>query len=308
MLKSFQVSVILFFALIGNAKSFGFPFFSRIPESAELTIIHSNDTRGQIEQVCGCRGEAGGMSRRATKISSFQEKYDNLIIIDAGNTFSRNRNSTQNNGRLMVSILDQVGYDVLNITANDLTIGVDSLLKFSNEFDLSFISANLYDKKSDKLLFEPFKILNKDGLRIGLIGITHAQSLPSDLDLRIAINDYHKLLDKYLKKLNKKCDVVILLSDCSRQVNHSIAQDYPGIDILLTNQFSPKGYRTITNVLTGRVSPRGKSIGKIELSFEKNKPLQSKGEIIPIERKINEDFETNALIEKYLQIETAKID
>ena len=101
------------------------------------------------------------------------------FLIDAGNAlFDSNQINPDNlsienkrfKARNFVKTLEFLGQDVVNIGSNDFKGGVDFLINITESSSVNFISANLYDKSSNELLFKPYHILQKHGLKIAYIG------------------------------------------------------------------------------------------------------------------------------------------
>ena len=105
------------------------------------------------------------------------------ILIDAGNAlFDSNQINPDNlsienkrfKARNFVKTLEFLGQDVVNIGSNDFKGGVEFLINITDNSSVNFISANLYDKSSNKLLFKPYHILEKDGAKIAFIGLSQS--------------------------------------------------------------------------------------------------------------------------------------
>ena len=92
------------------------------------------------------------------------------FLIDAGNAlFDSNQINPDNlsienkrfKARNFVKTLEFLGQDVVNIGSNDFKGGVDFLINITKDSSVNFISANLYDKSSNKLLFKPYHVVEE---------------------------------------------------------------------------------------------------------------------------------------------------
>ena len=71
------------------------------------------------------------------------------IILDAGNLFADNANSTA-----LIKCYNEIGYDAFNVGVEDLSIK-DDIKRIEKLADFPFISSNIIDTKSRKLAFKP---------------------------------------------------------------------------------------------------------------------------------------------------------
>ncbi|MBC8467721.1 MAG: hypothetical protein H8D58_03970, partial [Candidatus Marinimicrobia bacterium] len=72
--------------------------------------------------------------------------------------------------------------------------------------DIPFLSANLRDSKSNDLIFDPFLIVEKDGLRVGIIGVT--DKLP-DTSKSMTADNFIEAGQKYINEIERKTDLIV---------------------------------------------------------------------------------------------------
>ena len=69
----------------------------------------------------------------------------------------------------------------------ELAAGLPFLKKMDTECDIPFISANLRDAGTGELLFDPYVIIERTGLKIGIIGVT---AMKPDTMKAVSADDY----------------------------------------------------------------------------------------------------------------------
>ena len=129
---------------------------------------------------CGCpKAPLGGLARKAFFFKNMMSERDPLLV-DAGNTFFSHGainpdglrvNNKKYKAKNFVSALELIGYEVVNIGSNDFKLGEVFLKEITSGSSINFLSANLYDKNTNSLLFEPYHITEEDGVKIGFIGL-----------------------------------------------------------------------------------------------------------------------------------------
>ena len=181
----------------------------------------------------------GGLSRRYVKIKEMKEEGKDPIILDAGDFFFSTTNLNQNNLKseeyragAILEGYDKIGCDAINIGKYELLNGLSFLKEMSTKTEIPFLSANLRDSKTKKLLFQPYKIINKGDLSFGVIGITN---LLPDTSTKIVADDYIQSGNKYIKELSEKTDIIIMLINTDRASQKDLAENFENADFIVTS-------------------------------------------------------------------------
>ena len=151
-------------------------------EFPKIVILGSANVHGEIEPCGWKKKPLGGLARKATIIDQIKQEGVNPIIVDAGNLFFKNTQRTiglnneigKINAETIVNSFNILGCDAFSVGANDLSDGLNYLLKLKNDSKFPFISANIVDK-SNRIIFDPYVIVERD-VKIGFIGLASAFS------------------------------------------------------------------------------------------------------------------------------------
>ncbi len=164
---------------------------------------------------CGCpKNPLGGLARKMFFLNNMMPGRES-ILVDAGNAlFDSNQINPDNlsvdnkkfKARNFVKTLEFLGQDVVNIGSNDFKGGADFLVEITKSSSVSFISANLYDKASDQLLFKPYHVMEKDGAKIAFIGLSQSARFQS-----ITNKNFVEEGNRYITKLKPDVDLIVLL-------------------------------------------------------------------------------------------------
>ena len=137
----------------------------------------------------------GGLPRRYSKIKEIRATGNNPLLVYAGDFFFStpqidlsNKQSEKFRAEYILEGFETIGYDVLNVGHYELLAGLPFLKKMSKKANIPFISANIKDSNSKELVFEPYQIIEKNGLKIGIIGLTN--KLPDSSKSMIADNSF----------------------------------------------------------------------------------------------------------------------
>ena len=199
--------------------------------SAELNIGVTGNNRGLLTP-CGCKIPSGGWARIATVQDQMEQP---LLMVGAGNHFfhhtpipKENQIFEQKEAVLQARFFSELNYNVINAGQFDLCYGLKVLQSLQSAYDLPIISANIRDTQG-KLAFQPYKIINIEGLDIMFVGICQLED-----GFNFRIDDPLKALIKlYEDGAYEKADLVILLADAYSGLLSNFVKEFEGIDVII---------------------------------------------------------------------------
>ena len=175
------------------------------------------------------------MARRATVIKQTrQEEVRTVLVLDAGDALLGHPLSLQTEGAAIVEAMNAMGYDAMAVGQLDLAKGVDALLRRAEEARFAILSCNLVHKGTREPLLPSSTVIERDGVRYGILGVTEPEAVQSP-----GVADEAEVLDPIeavrgaLPDLQARSDVVIVLSHLGLELDHALAQAVPGIDIIV---------------------------------------------------------------------------
>ena len=188
----------------------------------EITILTTNDFHGRInkdDQKTSGGAYYGGSSVVAAYISG--ERAQNptgTLLMDAGDAFQGTAVSTLMKGKPVVDLMNAEGYDVMELGNHEFDWGVDAIKDRVAQAKFPILAANVFRKGTTERpdWARPYVILEREGLKIGVIGVITAQT-PNivvaanvkDLDFKdpaMIVN----ILAPQLRYMG--CDLVVVLS------------------------------------------------------------------------------------------------
>mgnify|MGYP004560256513 CR=1 FL=1 len=100
------------------------------------------------------------------------------IIVDAGDSIQGSVATTLTNGQCMVDLMKAVGYDVAVPGNHEFDYGFDRFLEIvKGAGNTPYVSANLWDKTADKAVLDAYKIIEANGKKFAIVGITTPETL-----------------------------------------------------------------------------------------------------------------------------------
>lgn len=189
-------------------------------ETKKITILHTNDTHSHIDPFPADHPRnpnMGGAARRAAIIDSIRKEEKNVLLLDAGDIFQGTPYFNYYGGELEFKIMSMMQYDLATMGNHDFDNGIDGFYAQLPHAKFDFVSAN-YDFKNTILndIVKPYKIIIKDGIKIGIFGL--GVQLDGLVDKKLyketVYNDPIEVAQDMSRILReeKKCDLVICLS------------------------------------------------------------------------------------------------
>ncbi len=182
-------------------------------ENLKLDIMFTNDVHGGID-----RYEAtfmnpdfppvlGGGASAATYIKQVRAMTDGTerdnLLVDAGDFFQGHPVGSVDKGKSVIRFMNQVGYDLMVIGNHEYDIGEEELVKTLQYAEFPILSCNIIDKRTGELVDYaiPYIIVEKLGLRIGIVGVTttdtELMSFPDHIK-NIDFTNAKEALEKYV--------------------------------------------------------------------------------------------------------------
>ena len=140
--------------------------------SGEVYIIHTNDTHGYYDENLG-------FTRVAALRGDLESRGATVFMLDAGDAFQGTGYTMLTHGGSSVDILNAVGYDLMVPGNHEFDYGFETYLDNAAQLEFDTISANLCYADTGELVFEPYRIIERDGYRLGVFGLC----TPDTLDL-----------------------------------------------------------------------------------------------------------------------------
>ena len=248
-----------------------------------VVILHTNDTHSRIEPLPESDRSfpgRGGVERRAVFVSQVRDKNRNVLLLDAGDFLQGTPYFNLFKGEVEIKAMNLLGYDAVTPGNHEFDNGLEVLADLVRLAQFPVVSSN-YDFSNTLLagMIKPYTIINKDGIRIGIIGVNLKPNglIAKDNWRGMKYLDPFKKANEYAEflKTNMRCDMVICLSHLGHKTDLKLAEASRNIDIILgghshTYMKKPTIRRNMDNreVRVFQTNGRGVFVGRIDVDFE----------------------------------------
>lgn len=204
----------------------------------QVVLFVSGQQHGYLEP-CGCTGldqQKGGLIRRDTLLTSLRDRGWELVPVDVGNQVRRTGRQPELKFRATVEAFKKMEYAAATLGVDDLKLTSVEVVQAAGadaQSQSQFISANV--SVLDPSFFPDSKIIEAGGRKIGItavLGQEHSVDIQST-DVEVS-DPVEKLLPVVAKLKQENCDFIVLLAHASMKESAAIAQQVPGINLVVT--------------------------------------------------------------------------
>lgn len=224
-----------------------------------IAILHTNDMHGSympfettLDNATAQTGDSidnlirfdrkafiGGFDYMAAAINSIRTEKgnDRVILLDGGDTFSDDQLGNLTKGEAMISMMNQVGYDLLALGNHDFDYGLERTDELQKLANFPMRAANVIDEKTGAPVFgEPYIIMEKQGISIAILSLGYRNTPLTGNSKNIEGLKFETGIDaikKYLPIISKKAAIIVLLSHEGMAVDKVIAEEIDGVDLIV---------------------------------------------------------------------------
>ena len=181
-------------------------------------------------------------------------------------------------------------YDVVGLGEMELTYEKDKLEDLRQEADFNLTSLNITDLSTGKPYLPEYVILKKGDLRVGVFSVvynysdylTYAFKKIEDFKLENPL----PLIEATLKELDKKVDVIVMLSHLGEEQAETMANNFPRINLIVSghNTYKKMTDKSTTLKKVGETllvftNSKSQALGRLDLVFDKHFNLKAYAEI-----------------------------
>ena len=305
-------------------------------EEKTLTILHTNDFHTQFDPIPAywLKGspKLGGAAHITTLINQIRAKEKAVFLFDTGDMFT-GQMSFLTKGEALMEMMMSMKYDAMAIGNHEFDYGSDNFTKQMDRVPFPILGANIFYKDSGVRYSRPYTILEKDGVRLGVIGIigmdARSVALPSGVT-NIDFKDPIPIVRKHVKELKPYVDLIVVLAhqgntgpmqtdaenrpEVQRDFDEDIrlTTEVKGIDVFVGGH-AHRGIETpFVNPKTGTIIVQtygyGTRLGYLKVKVKDKKMVSHKGELLKVwSDKLKPDPVVAAKVDYYKKLLAPKI-
>lgn len=206
-------------------------------------MTYSLDYHGQIVPVTVLPKEYGALWRAKPTLKSYQKK-DSLIV-------GTGLIPAQKEAQYALELMSDLGEQYVAASLMDIVLKKEFIDPYVEKWNghppIRFLSANVYlhdeeDKKKEARLFPPYKVIERDGLKIGLVAVTD-QQMQVELEKKQPLHPWLKnvsikpplpiLQKEIIPELRMTTDLIILVHNLNPREQGALWAELQDVDIVV---------------------------------------------------------------------------
>ncbi len=265
-----------------------------------VTLLFTNDFESAYDPTPAFWREdmqrIGGIGQLATLVENMRAQHPNVFLFDAGDIFTGTL-AKLTRGELSFELMLSMGYDAMVIGNHEFEYGWEELARQKHRVPFPVLGANLFYRDTSHAFAQPYTILERHGVRIGVIGILGQDAATALVPSHIAGLDVLEpvaVVREYVELLRPEVDLVVVLThqgytapmqtddeadptvQRGNAENMALAGAVPGIDVILAGH-TDAGTRTPlvhpeTGTLIMQTFGQGQHLGFLQLQLRTSSP------------------------------------
>lgn len=227
----------------------------------------------------------GGLSRKARVLQASRESGVTQFQVDTGDMHLKSSVMTPHEEKqyriktkLFRRVHEKLGLDVQGVGELDLAMGWPFIQEAYQGSSIQWVCANLRMVADGSHPFPAWKILERDGIRVGFIGLIGKDiGLEGSLAKVLEIEDPVPALTKAIAEVRAAkppVDLVVLVSHLGQAEELRVAREVKGLDVVLgghSRDYTPQPLLS-QGVPIVQAGYRGKQLGRLDLWIRPDGP------------------------------------
>lgn len=297
-------------------------------------LLYTNDFHSALDPIAAywLPGEPrlGGAAALAGYVNRFRAANDTVFLFDAGDMFT-GVVSNLTRGEALMEMMRAMRYDAMAIGNHEFDYGAASFEQQMLRVPMPVLSANIFYKGTKHRYSRPYVIIERNGVRVGVLGVIGedvrsvvSQDGIADLDFQ----DPAAALAPLVKELRPQVDLVIVLAhqgktgpqQADAEARTELQRDFdedirlagavPGIDVLIGGHAHRGIARPFVHPQTGTLIVQtygyGTRLGVLRLQLRDGRIASHAGELVTTwTARVTPDPAVAQVVERYKQLATA---
>lgn len=280
----------------------------------EIVILSINDYHGSLAPA----GSNVGAAKLVDAIKTEKAKNpEGTIIVAAGDSYQGSAMSNLLYGEPVSAVFKEMGLELSAVGNHEFDWGTGRIVKWAEDGELTFVCTNIYDKRTNEPVdwAEPFVIIEKEGVKIGFIGLATPETAYKALKANVVNYEFRdpvEVITEWIPKVKDAgADIIIALThlgsfqDKEGNITGEAAAlcAVDGVDGVISAHTHQRVSGHVSGIPIVQAYKNGRTVGKIVFTFDENNNLISSVPSLDNLYKrpdtLKDDANTLAIYEKY---------
>ena len=160
-------------------------------QEVNIKILGTSDIHGRVvpwSYGADVEDKSGSYAQIATYVKDVRKNNKNVVLVDVGDAIQDNqvdvfaKDKKYYKDHPIPKVLNEMNYDIFVLGNHEFNFGMKALDEILKDIKAKKLTANFYHKKNDKRYIDATTIIEKDGVKLGIIGLSTPMSAKFEED------------------------------------------------------------------------------------------------------------------------------
>ena len=262
-------------------------------QEVNIKILGTSDIHGRVvpwSYGADVEDKSGSYAQIATYVKDVRKNNKNVVLVEVGDAIQDNqvdvfaKDKKYYKDHPIPKVLNEMKYDVFVLGNHEFNFGMEALDEILKDIKAKKLTANFYYKKNDKRYIDATTIIEKDGVKLGIIGLSTPMSAKFEEDTGnlkdMKFTSPTEEARTQVEKLKAKgVDAIIVIAHMGIENENKIPDTgmrdvinaVDGIDVVIAGHMHKDvPSETIKNTLITEPHRYGTVVSEVDLTFDIN--------------------------------------
>ena len=262
-------------------------------QEVNIKILGTSDIHGRVvpwSYGADVEDKSGSYAQIATYVKDVRKNNKNVVLVDVGDAIQDNqvdvfaKDKKYYKDHPIPKVLNEMKYDIFVLGNHEFNFGMKALDEILKDIKAKKLTANFYYKKNDKRYIDATTIIEKDGVKLGIIGLSTPMSAKFEEDTGnlkdMKFTSPTEEARTQVEKLKAKgVDAIIVIAHMGIENENKIPDTgmrdvinaVDGIDVVIAGHMHKDvPSETIKNTLITEPHRYGTVVSEVDLTFDIN--------------------------------------
>ncbi len=261
-----------------------------VAKEVNIKILGTSDVHGRVvpwSYGADVEDRSGSYAQIATYVNDVRKNNKNVLLVEVGDAIQDNqvevfaKTPEYAKDNPVPKVLNAMNYDIFVLGNHEFNFGMPALDAILEDMQAKKITANFYHKDGKRYL-DPTTIIEKDGVKLGIIGLTTPMSATFEKDTGYLDNmKFTSPIEETKAQIAdlkaKGVDAIIVIAHMGIENENNIADTgvadlvnaVDGIDVIIAGHMHKNvPSETIKNTLITEPHRYGTVVSEVDLTFD----------------------------------------
>ena len=262
-------------------------------QEVNIKLLGTSDIHGRVvpwSYGADVEDKSGSYAQIATYVKDVRKNNKNVVLVDVGDAIQDNqvdvfaKDKKYYKDHPIPKVLNEMNYDIFVLGNHEFNFGMKALDEILKDIKAKKLTANFYHKKNDKRYIDATTIIEKDGVKLGIIGLSTPMSAKFEEDTGnlkdMKFTSPTEEARTQVEKLKAKgVDAIIAVTHMGIENENNIPDTgmrdvinaVDGIDVVIAGHMHKDvPSETIKNTLITEPHRYGTVVSEVDLTFDIN--------------------------------------